>query len=257
MNVGDVELFVQLQGDGPPLLFVHGFPLSGDMWLPTVERLGTGWRSIIPDLRGHGRSGVSPAASIAGYADDLARLLNGLNENRPVVLIGLSMGGIVAFEFFRRHRTRLRALVLCDTRTNAETPEGAAVREQTAQSALREGAGAVVDAMMPKLFAPGAPAELKEHWRRAMSATPPLGVAAAARALAARADSTPTLPEINLPTLIVYGLEDAITAPQIGREMHAKIRSSRLELIHGAGHVPPVETPDAFAAILAGFLRSL
>lgn len=256
-SIGDIDLFVRLHGEGAPLLFIHGFPLSGEMWLPTVQRLAPGWRSIVPDLRGHGRSGVSEAATIAGFADDLARLLDKLNERRPAIVVGLSMGGIIAFELFRRHRPRVRALVLCDTRVAAETPEGVAIREQAAQAALRDGSAAVVEPMMPKLFGRAAGAELREHWRALMSATPPQGVAAAARALGGRVDSTATLAQIDVPTLVVYGEDDVLTPPEIGRQIHAGIKNSRLELIAGAGHLPPLEAPEAFAAALSSFLRTL
>jgi pimeloyl-ACP methyl ester carboxylesterase len=255
--VSDCDLYYEDRGAGPPLLFVHGFPLSGEMWLPTVERLGIGWRCVVPDLRGHGRSGATEQVTIAQFADDLAALLDALDEQRPAVIIGLSLGGIIAFEFYRRHRNRVRALVLCDTRANAEPPEGIARREALAQSALRAGSRAVADAMIDGLFAPGAAPELKARWHAVMARTPPVGVAAAARALAQRAESFSTLPRIDCPTLVVVGAEDTLTPVESLREIHASIRGSCFEVIPGAGHLPPVEQPDRFASVLQDFLASL
>ena len=254
IRVADTMLYCECTGEGPPVLFVHGFPISGEMWRPAVERLGPRWRCIVPDLRGHGRSDVSESVTIAQFAEDLAALLDALDERRPVVLAGLSMGGIIAFEFFRRHRARLRALVLCDTRANAETPEGVARREGVAQTALCEGARAVVDQMLPDVFAPAFPAERRKHWGDVMSGTPAQGVAAAARALGQRRESFTTLPRIDCPTLVVAGDEDKITPPDTLREIHAAIPGARLAVIPGAGHVPPVETPDEFVSVLRGFL---
>lgn len=255
--VNNCELHCEVAGDGPPILFVHGFPLTGEMWRPTVERLGAGWRSIVPDLRGHGRSGVSEKVTIKQFADDLAAMLDGLGERRPAVVVGLSMGGVIAFELYRRHRARIRALVLSDTRANAETEEGAARREIVAQTALREGSRAAADLLVKGLLAAEAPAELREHWHAVIARTAPAGIAAAARALAQRPESISTLPRIDCPTLVVCGAADELTPPELMREMCAKIPGGRFELIAEAGHMPPVEQPDAFACVLRAFLAAL
>ena len=255
IQLGDCELYCKVRGQGTPLLFVHGFPVSGAMWRLAVERLGDGWRCIVPDLRGHGQSSVSEQVTIPRFADDLAELLDALDERTPAVIIGLSMGGIIAFEFYRRHRQRVRALVLCDTRANADTPEGAARREALAQKALREGSRAVADAMIDGVFAPGAAPELKAHWHTVMAQTLPAGMAAAARALAQRPESLSTLPQIDCPTLVVVGADDTLTPVESMREIHRLIRGSRLEVIPGAGHLPPVEQPDYFTRVLRSFLE--
>lgn len=256
-TIDNISIYYDILGKGRPILFAHGFPLSGEMWKPVAEKLADRYRCIIPDLRGHGRSGVTPEASIPRHADDLAALLESIGEVRPVVLVGLSMGGMIAFDFFRRHRDRLRALVLCDTRVNAEPPEGVAKREAVAQAALKDGSKTAADAMIKSLFAPSAPAQLKARWHAIMSKTDPVGVAAAARALAGRPDSVPTLPLIDCPTLIIYGREDTLTAPSIGEEIQRGVAGSKLELIPNAGHMAPVEQPDLVAASLRRFLESL
>lgn len=256
-TVSGIRLSYEVFGQGSPLLFIHGFPLSGAMWHEVAGSLPGGWRGIVPDLRGHGQSGATPQVTIGQFADDLAGLLDAMSERAPAVVCGLSMGGIIAMEFYRRYTDRVRALVLCDTRANAETPEGIARREHMAQTALREGTARVVDIMIANLFAPSFPAERRSQWHTLMSATPAVGVAAAARALAGRPDSIPTLPEIRVPTLVICGEEDAISPPEMMRAMHALIPDSRFVLVPGAGHVPPVEQPDAFAAALGTFLASL
>jgi pimeloyl-ACP methyl ester carboxylesterase len=180
--IGDGVLHCQVLGDGPPILFIHGFPLSHEMWLPVADQLRDRWRCILPDLRGHGRSAVSPEVTITQFADDLAALLDAISETRPVVPVGLSMGGVIALEFFRQQRARLRALVLANCRANAETPEGVARRAALAQSVLRDGSQVAADAMICDLFAPAAPAGLRSEWRARIARTPPAGVAAASRA---------------------------------------------------------------------------
>lgn len=251
------ELYYEASGQGPPLMFVHGFPLSGRMWQPTVERISAAYRCIVPDLRGHDRSSATPTADMARYADDLAAVLDADGERRPVVLVGLSMGGYIAFEFFRRHRQRISALVLADTRAGADTQEARTKREETAQAVEKGGSRVVADAMVDKLFAPGAAASLRNEWHEIMSRTQPMGVAAALRAMAARPDSTPTLSKIDCPVLIVVGEHDTITPPDVHREMHAAITGSRLESIADAGHLSPLEKPDRFAAALTAFLNTM
>lgn len=257
IEIDNLAVHCEVVGEGEPVLFIHGFPLSGEMWRGASEALSDRWRCIVPDLRGHGRSGASAGATMARYADDLAALLDMLKELRPVVVVGLSMGGYIAFEFYRRHRVRVRAMVLCDTRAEADAPDGAAKREAMAQDVLKNGSRAAADAMIDKLFATGTSPQLRQHWLDAMSRNPPVGVAAAARALATRPDSTPTLATIDCPTLLVVGREDAITPLAAMEAMASAIEGARPEIIEGAGHMPPVEQPGEFNRILRGFLESL
>ncbi len=256
-QVNGIELYYDAHGSGQPVLFIHGFPLSGRMWKDLVDPLRGRYRLIVPDLRGFGRSQVTAEASMAVCAEDLAGLLDALGEAGPAVIVGLSMGGYIAFEFFRRHRGRVRGLVLADTRAEPDTPEAARDREQSAQRVLSAGCAELADSMADKLFATDAPAALKSTWRGIMRATSPAGAAAALRAMARRADSRPTLASIDVPTLVVVGETDVLTPPSTARSIHQGVAGSRLEIIAGAGHMPPVEQPARFAAVLRAFLDSL
>lgn len=256
-KVDGLHLEYSVYGRGAPLLLIHGFPLSGEIWTETAAGLSGEWTCIVPDLRGHGRSEASDAAGIETFADDCVALLDHLGERRPVVVCGLSMGGIIALDLFRRHRARTRGLVLVDCRANPESPGGREQRESVAQSVLREGSGVLADQMVDKVFAPDADAALKQRWRERMAATDPRGVAAAARALANRPDSQPLLPQIDVPTLLAFGTEDQITPPDLAHAMHAQIPNARLELIPAAGHLPPVEQPQRFLQAIGGFLHTL
>jgi len=239
------------------VLCVHGFPLSHQMWLPVGEHLWDTCRLIMPDLRGHGRSAVTDEASMRLYADDLAGLLDVVAPGEPVAVCGLSMGGYIAFEFFRQYSSRVRALVLADTRAEADSAEAAANRQRLAQRVLAEGSHVVADDMVEKLFGPAASAALRQRWRDIMASTAPAGVAAALWAMAERQDSTATLKEIDVPALVIVGEDDRITPPSVARNMHANIRDARLHVIPDAGHVPPVETPRALASLLRQFVEKL
>lgn len=251
------ELACDVLGGGVPVVFVHGFPMCGLMWMHAAHRLPAGFRAIVPDLRGHGASSVHRTLSIRQMADDLVEMLDAVVPNQRAVCVGLSMGGMICFELWRRYPERVAALVLCNTRTNAETGEGVARRTQIAQLALHQGSGAVVDAMLPGIFAPGLDPVLRQRWREHMSRTHRVTIAAASMALAERADSSGTLPTISCPTLVVAGDEDALTPAASMAEIHRQIPLSRMVVIKGAGHVPPVEKPGEFSAALNEFLQGI
>ena len=259
--LGDVELAVVDRGQGVPLLLVHGFPLDHSMWSGQLEGLSDSCRIIAPDLRGFGQSDVTEGTvTMAQMADDLVALLNGLGVDEPVVFCGLSMGGYVGWEFFRRHRDRLRGLVLCDTRAICDTPEVAQGRRDTANKVVEEGLAVLVDGMVPKLFSEATVAnrpEIVEQTREVMMNTAREGIAAAARGMAERIDATSTLPGIDCPTLVVVGEEDAISTVKEMRGFADRIPNARFVEIKGAGHMSPLENPTAVNVAIRGFVDGL
>lgn len=246
-------------GGGPALVLLHGYPFDRSSWREQAEALGEEFRVVAPDLRGLGETPPGDVVSIEAMAEDVAALLDELNLGR-VVLGGLSMGGYVAFEFFRKFPARVRALVLADTRPQGDNEEGRRAREENAQRALKEGMGPIVESMLPKLLTAETRergGEILERVRAMMLATRPEGAAAALRAMALRRDQTELLPSINVPTLIIVGAEDSITPPADAEAMSEKIEGSRLFVVEGAGHLSNVEQPEAFNRALVDFLRGL
>lgn len=244
-------------GHGRPLVLLHGFPLDRTMWRPITPLIRSGWRVIAPDLLGLGESAARAQSSIADLADAVFAVLDAIGVRENVVLAGLSMGGIVCFDAWRRYAHRIAALLLIDTRPNAETTEGRAARYSVAQSVEKDGPKVVADSMRGRLFAPATPADLQEQWFARIAAQPRIGTAACARALGDRADSWPSLATINVPTLIIVGDQDAITPPDLAKEMHAKIAGSHLAMVNDAGHMPPIEQPVATADAINAFLGHL
>ncbi|HEX7314881.1 MAG TPA: alpha/beta fold hydrolase [Pyrinomonadaceae bacterium] len=247
-------------GGGPALVLLHGFPFDRSSWRGQAEALGDEFRVVAPDLRGMGETPLGEGAvTIEAMAEDVAALLDELKLN-SVVLGGLSMGGYVAFEFFRKFPALVRALVLADTRPQADTEEGRLAREESAQRALKEGMEPIVASMLPKLLTAETRergGEILESVRAMMLGTRPDGAAAALRAMALRRDQTGLLTSINVPTLIIVGGEDSITPPADAESMKAKIEGSRLVVVEGAGHLSNVERPEEFNRALAEFLRGL
>ena len=244
----------------PPVVLLHGFPFSSALWDPQLVALSNDYRIISPDLRGFGRSPASAQPySIAQLADDTASLLDQLGLERAVIA-GLSMGGYVAFEFFRRHPHRVTALILADTRPDPDSREARDGRAKMAQSARDAGSAAVTQQLMPKLLASGTSAnkpQVAEELRKMMETQDPEAIAAALMAMAERADSRPLLRTIDVPVLVLGGSEDAITPATDTREWANAIAGARVEFIEQAGHVSNLEQPEAFNKLLLDFLSAL
>lgn len=246
---GGVALFYYDEGQGEPLLLIHGFPLSGELYQPQRAGLSHRFRIITPDLRGMGRSDTLPTPedySMDVYADDLAALLDELGIGQAIVG-GMSMGGYVAFALLRRHPNRVRALMLFDTKAAADTTEGREGRYHMMQQARDDGAGAIADAMLPKMLSERARSEQPElaDWlRELMAATPLDGLLGALHALAERPDSTPLLPTIGVPVLVVVGGVDPITPPEVAQAMADAIPGAELLLVEGAAHASNLEQPE-------------
>jgi 3-oxoadipate enol-lactonase len=259
LTVNGLSLAVEVRGEGPAVLFIHGYPLDRSIWAHQIAALD-GWCRIAPDLRGMGESDAPDLGySMETYAADLAGLLDLLGVDE-VVLVGLSMGGYIAFEFLRTWRERVRGLVLVDTRAEPDSPDARRQRDAAAATAREQGAEAIADAMLPKVLGAstlaGAPAAV-DRVRAMMAATPVAGIVGALGAMRERRDSVPLLAGLSgLPTLVIVGDEDEVVPPSVARGMADAIPGASLVVIRSAGHLPaierPVETTDAIQAFLEG-----
>ncbi len=251
-RVGGIEMVYDAMGKGTPLLLVHGFPLDRTLWAPQLRALTRRCRVVAPDLGGFGESTGSAPYSMDRWADDLAALLAALAIDRATIA-GISMGGYIAFALWRRHRPRVRALVLASTRASGDAEGTRRRRRDTIALARASGAAAVADAMLPSML--GATTherrpEVVAAAREMMAHAPVEGIVGASEAMLARPDATPTLATIDVPTLIVAGDEDAIVPLDEARVMHAAIAGSRLEILPRAGHLVNLERPAAFNHVL-------
>lgn len=263
VSAGALPIAYDDVGTNQPVVFLHGFPLDRRMWAPQASALAAHARCIAPDLRGFGETPLAtplaPPLSMDQYADDVAALLDALAVERATV-VGLSMGGYVAFALWRRHPERVRALVLADTRAGADTEEVRDRRRTLVRVARERGSQAVADAQIDGLVGKTTRNERPEvalQLRQMLGAAPVEGIVGALTAMMTRPDSRPLLPTITVPTLVVVGDEDTLTPPKEARAMQEAIRGSELAVIPGAGHVSNVERPDEFNARLREFLSRL
>jgi 3-oxoadipate enol-lactonase len=248
------------QGKGTPILFVHGFPMSMAVWEPQVKALSSSFRVICLDLRGHGESGAPQGHStMETFADDVRGLLDYLAIERAV-LAGLSMGGYTLFAFYRKYPTRVKGLVLADTRAGSDTPEVRDGRFKMVQTADQEGLDSVAQAMIPKLLCPASVkgrADLVENVRHIIVHNALTGVVGDLHAMAGRPDSVDLLSKISCPTLVLVGEQDTATPPSEVKQMADQIKAARFEIIPSAGHLSNLENPVAFNQAVRRFVKSL
>jgi 3-oxoadipate enol-lactonase len=254
---GPIEYFES--GAGWPVILLHAFPLNAEMWRPQLERVPVGWRFIAPDMRRFGTSRVHAGEpGMTDYAKGVLALLDALGMDRAVIG-GLSMGGYITFELFRRAPERLNAVVLADTRAQADTPDGRQARRTMSELVRTKGASAVADQMLPKLLGEKilrGHHELVAHVRQLIDTSEVGEIDAAIQAMMTRPDSTPDLARISLPTLVIVGAEDAVTPIADAELLHRQIPRSQLVVLPGAAHLSNLEAPDEFSAALENFLAS-
>jgi len=247
-------------GSGLPLVLLHAFPLSREMWTPQAS-LAEQVRLITPDLYGFGATALPPDGwTVDSMADRLASWLTELRVAEPIVLGGLSMGGYVALAFARRHPERLRGLILADTKAEADTADARANRDKMIEFVRQNSAADVVEQLLPKLLGDTTRAnnpELLVTVRGIGMQQTQDGVAAALAALRDRPDATPGLAAIRVPTLVIVGAEDTLTPPAVSRTLAAGIAGAKLEEIPKAGHLSNLEAPSEFTEMVRRFVANV
>jgi pimeloyl-ACP methyl ester carboxylesterase len=257
----DFTLAYQDSCSGPTILLIHGFPLNSSLWESQIDDLSDTARVLAPDLRGFGLSEATPAPySMEMMADDCMGLLDSLGIQEPVIVCGLSMGGYVALEFYRRFSDWVGGLILVATRAGADDEAGRANRDKMIASVRKSGVEPVTRAMLPKLLALETYERnelLVNFVREMVDSCSPEGLAGALEAMKTRPDSTPMLADISVPVLIIHGEVDQIIPVSEAEAMRDAISDARLVVLPGAGHLPNLEQTDAFNEAIWEFLQRL
>jgi pimeloyl-ACP methyl ester carboxylesterase len=262
-------------GQGIPLLLFHGFPLSSESFWPQIESPPKGFRLLIPDHRGFGKSdlglesGFASSAREAGggtknagtgistmesMAQDGLSLLDSLGIESAFIG-GVSMGGYVSIALARMNPGRVRGLVLIDSQSTADDAAAQERRENTAKECETVGSQNLVAQMLPRLFAPNTSLDVTKRLENIMRAQNPMAVAQAARGMAKRLDGKDILTRLAGNSLIVVGEHDVLTPVEKSKQMHEMLVGSKLEIIPGVGHLPNLEKPIEFGAVLESFAK--
>lgn len=260
LKSGDAEIVYWSLGGGPAVILLHPFPVHHEFWLPVAEKLSTRYRIILPDLRGHGDSEVGDGpATMDKHAADLRAVFDDAEVDRAPI-IGVSIGGYLLFEFWRKYRSRVAALGLSNTKAPADNQEARAARLAAANDVLDRGTEPFFESMIPRSLARTTREtrpDLVEGALRMMRKMSPEDVAQVQRGMAERPDSMDTLKTINVPTLLITGDEDVSTGINEAELMRNHISGSRLSVIAKAGHYSPWEQPDEAGRLLRQFLDSV
>lgn len=260
-TLNGIDIGYDDHGIGQPVIFLHAFPLNRSMWEGQLLALlnAHGFRGVALDLRGFGESGIdADVSTMEQFADDVAALMDALGM-QDAILCGLSMGGYVTFAFLRKYPQRVRGLILCDTKPDADSDEGKANREKIAQLVETQGQNAVADVQVPKLLSTYTRQHhvaVEERVRQIIAASTKQGIAAASRGMALRRDAHDLLATIRCPTLVVVGEQDSLTPPQVAQLYAEDIQNARFVVVPYAGHLSNLEQPEAFFEVIYTFLRS-
>jgi pimeloyl-ACP methyl ester carboxylesterase len=267
IQIGNLHMFVEDRSasDFETILFIHGFPFDHSMWRHQLYLLGTEFRCVAPDLRGHGGTRETGAPStpeeftIDLLADDLIALLDQIHpRDKKLTVCGLSIGGYIAFALWRKIPDRIRQLILADTKATPDTPDARARRQAQADKVKANGPAAISDGMLDTLLTPeNRNSVIGMDVRRMIESTSSQGIVNTLHALANRPDSTDTLATITVPTLVVVGEQDKLTPVSDAQYIHERLHhAAPLAVIPHAGHVSPLENPDEFNRFLLDFLRA-
>jgi len=236
------------------ILFLHGWPLDGRMWEPQLSAFSGRWPVAAPHLPGFGGTpGAGPVMTMSSAASRAVESLDAAEIDRAVV-VGISMGGYVAFELWRTARERIAGLVLANTRSGADNDEGRARREALAERLRTEGIGFFV-AEPPALLSDGAAPDVRERVMGILADQPPESIAAASLGMAERPDSTPDLPTIDVPSGVVTSTRDALIPAELSTPLAEQILGAELTVLEGAGHMSGLEDPAGFNEAVAAVVE--
>jgi 3-oxoadipate enol-lactonase len=251
-----VKLAYDDTGSGHCVVLLHGHPFDRTLWEPQVAALTDSFRVLVPDLRGFGRSPVTPGCvTMRELAADIEELLDdlGIESAAPV---GLSMGGLVTMELAAARPQRYWAIGLVATTVEPPTPQDRVTRLERADAVERDGMGVLVDYMHAGLYGPACPPAIRGRVDAMMAATSPAGAAAALRGRADRPDYRPLLARLDIPAFVCGGSADPWSDNAVMAEIAACLKHPEVVVIEDVAHLPNLEAERDFNETLRAFLLS-
>ncbi len=254
ITVNGARIFYTVVGKGEPMVLVHGYPLSGDLFARNRNALAKRYKVITMDLRGYGRSSAPEVpASISIYAKDVLDVMNKLGVPKAIIG-GMSMGGPTVFEMYQQAPERFRGMILIDTIADDASPAEAGLWRGVAEQAALRGVDSLVPLLLPEMLSGDtrvSQPQLANFLTKIIEQASLRGAIGGAYALANRPDYTQLLGKINVPVLILVGLADTVYPVPVSRSMNRAIQNSTLVVIPGPAHAAIFEAADrANTAIL-------
>lgn len=260
VTVDDATIDVLTEGSGDPIVLIHGFPLTREVWDVQAAQLAPHMRVIRPDVRGLGRSSVPEGPYLMEtLAGDVAAVLDALAIDRAAI-VGHSLGGYIAMAFCRMYTERVTRLALVCSRLAADTPQAAKAREELADRAEREGRiDAITDSYVPRQFSPSLlekRSPLIDRARTMARENTITGVAALLRGMAQRVGAYDIAEDLRMPVLIVAGAADQVVGLAEAEEMRRAFPQGELRVLGHSGHLPMLEEPEALGDLLLAFMKA-
>lgn len=252
IHVNEIDIFLEVSGEGFPVLLLHGYPLDHSIWEPILPFFSAKSRMIMPDLRGHGRSDAPDITSTMDLmAEDIAGLMDALDIKKAII-VGHSMGGYAAIALARLFLERVSGIGLVSSHARADNVDGRQARMEAVNQIRLNGLEETARVMPAKLT--NNP-ELFPFLSGLIRATNPVGASCAQQGMAERLDSLDYLSHIKIPSLVVAGGKDVLIPLEKAKETAEKLPDCRLVVIPSAGHVPMLENPASTASAIADLIE--
>lgn len=255
--INGLSVFMSGNTESKAILFVHGFPYDHNMWQAQIEVLSKDYLCVSYDIRGLGESPAGNGQfTMESFVDDLEIIIDELKLSRTI-LCGLSMGGYISLRALERMQERFSAVILCDTRSEADNNEGKLKRAAGIKRINKEALAPFVKDFITNCFGDDFKQNKKDDLERIIEKSSqfnPVGVKGGLLAMLSRSDTTTSLGKINIPTLLICGEQDALTPPSVMKEMFHKINKAEFVEIPNAGHMTPIENPQVVNKAMRDFL---
>jgi pimeloyl-ACP methyl ester carboxylesterase len=255
--VNGIAVYEHGDRNNTPIIFIHGFPYNSTMWAQQIKKLKESYYCIAYDVRGLGDTPPGDGQfTMEMFVDDLFSVMDSLDLEKPVVT-GFSMGGYITLRAAEREPERFRALILCDTKAEADDDAARIKRAGAISTIDKDGLETFTSSFIPMTFGDNAPQQIPESYNAILEQATnesPVGVKGCLLAMAARTDTSAILGNIDVPTLLLVGEDDTLTPPSVMKEMHEKIAGSDMVTIPEVGHMSPVENPESVTQSIQEFL---
>ena len=259
-TVNGLSVFIEGNSKSKPIIFVHGFPYDHTMWKAQIEELSENYFCVAYDIRGLGESPANDGQfTMESFVDDLALIIDELKLDKPI-LCGLSMGGYIALRALEKFEEKLSAVILCDTRSEADNNEGKLKRAAAIKRINTEGLAPFAKDFITNCYGDYYKQHHKEEFENRItksSAFNPIGVKGSLLAMLGRNDTTEYLNKIKIPALVICGENDALTPPPVMKAMADKINVAEFVVIKNSGHMSPIENPEEVNDAIEKFLKRL